>query len=277
MGIMYYNQEFLTSEQVTIPCDDRSFRYGDGLFETIPFYHRQPFRPELYLRRLQHGLDALKIDYNTDGLAAICHELIRQNTLESGFIRIQLSRGSGGRGYLPEKHIKPHLLAEILPPATTPESAALTVSSHRLPSQALQPFSPYKTAQKLTHTLSKMEANEHGYYDAILTNERDEITEVSSGNLFWIKSGTLFTPSLATGALAGITRAVLMELSPLPVSEIAAPLNLLQQAEEIFICNSAWGVLPVIEIAGMGALTTGPVTQQLQTLYQREVEQLCAG
>jgi branched-subunit amino acid aminotransferase/4-amino-4-deoxychorismate lyase len=106
----------------------------------------------------------------------------------------------------------------------------------------------------------------------IADESNNMLCEASSGNLFWVKGEKIYTPSLATGCLEGGTRAVLMRL--MKIEEIVAPLAILETADEVFITNCAWGVLPVTSLKPQGwRWQIGARAKQLQTALKHDIEQ----
>ena len=123
------------------------------------------------------------------------------------------------------------------------EGPALTVSPYR--TNTLSPLSGIKSVNYLEHALSWEEARSRDFDEAVVLNERGEIVSATMANLFWVTYGTLHTPSLATGALAGVTRARILNLAgelSMPHVEGVYDLSHLSAAEEIFLTSSGLGV-----------------------------------
>ena len=239
------NHALAQAENAQISIHDRGFRYGDGLFETLRVHAGVPYRFEWHMGRLARGLEAVRIEYDTAGLADDCRALIHANRMQNGLLRIQITRGAGGRGYLPEPDTQPNCLIETLPlPDVPAQPVDLWGSSYaRMPLSAL-PVNT-KLCQGMNAILARMEAADHECFDALMLGENGDISETSSANIFWVKDGVLYTPPLLTGALDGATRAAVMELSPLPVKEIRAGLVALAEAEAVILTNTVWKALPV--------------------------------
>lgn len=266
---IYLNGQFLPAEEALIPVADRGFRFGDGVFETIRVRGGVPYQLEWHLERLQKGLSAIKITCNLQ--PATCNQLIQKNNLREGFLRIAISRGVGSVGYLPMPDITPTIVIETLPLGNVPESANLYVSQYKKMPLTSLPVN-YKLAQGMNSTLARMEAQEQGCFEALQLNSDEMLCEASSGNLFWVKGDIIYTPSLATGCLDGSTCAVLMRL--MKIEEILAPLDILEAADEVFITNCAWGVLPVTALKPQGwSWQIGARARQLQTALKHDIEQ----
>lgn len=269
MSIIYMNGQFLSAEQALIPVADRGFRFGDGVFETIRVYAGVAYQLEWHLERLQRGLTAIKIVCGVQ--RAACNQLIEKNNLQNGFLRIAISRGVGSHGYLPQADIKPTIVMETLPLSDVPESASLYLSQFRKTSPSSLPTN-YKLAQGMNSTLARMEAQEHGCFEALQLTPDDFVSEASSSNFFWVKDDVIYTPALEAGCLEGSTRAALMRLTK--IEEIMALPSGLESADEVFITNCAWGVLPVTSLKPQGwNWKIGKIAKQLQTALKHDIEQ----
>jgi branched-subunit amino acid aminotransferase/4-amino-4-deoxychorismate lyase len=127
---------------------------------------------------------------------------------------------------------------------TLPEDGlALTVSPYRV--NTLSPLAGVKSVNYLDHLMSWEEARARDFDEAVVMNERGEVVSATMANLFWVTTGTLHTPTLSTGALAGITRARVLALA----SELSVPhvegvydLSHLSDAAEIFLTSSGLNV-----------------------------------
>jgi branched-chain amino acid aminotransferase len=266
---IYANGQFLSAEMPCIHPSDRGFRYGDGVFETVRLKGGKPYQWLFHLERLEAGLKALRITLNTDLLKPTCIELIRRNHAGDGLLRIAVSRGPGGRGYLPGRESEPTLVIETLTapprpaaPLTLWLSAYEKISPNALPVQV-------KLAQGLNSTLARLEAEAKGCDDALLLNAAGEICEMSGANIMWLARGKLFTPALACGVLNGSTRSALIRLSPWPVHEGAYTLDDLKDAEAVIACNVALGAVPIAVLAPQGfTWNSVALAQQLQDVLR---------
>lgn len=248
-SLCYINGNWAPSSTPIIHANDRGFRYGDGVFETIPVYNGKPYRLSFYLMRLSGGLQAIGINERFDDLPEIITEAITRNNAQNAMLRVAISRGAGGRGYTPDAQVTPTLLVEVLPATTPPESIQLYLAdARRIPAQCLPV--QHKLAQGLNSTLAILQAQEHGCNEALQLTIDGHIAEGSASNIIWQKGDALYTPALDIGVLAGITRKVIMEQRE--VHEVAEPLENLSDADAVIMCNSAWKALPVISLAPQG-------------------------
>src|SRR5947208_14467665 len=124
-----------------------------------------------------------------------------------------------------------------------PEELALTVSPYRV--NTCSPLAGVKTINRLEQVLAWEEARSRDFDEAVVVNERGEVASATTANLFWVRHGTVYTPALATGAVAGTTRARVVQLAEelaVPLAEGAHTLHELAEAEEIFLTSAALGV-----------------------------------
>lgn len=267
----YINGDYIGRAQAHLSVQDRGFRFGDGLFETIACYGGQPYQWDFHMDRLARGLAALRITAPAIEWRMIIDELLTRNLVRDGFIRIAISRGVGSRGYRPLPDITPTVVIECMKrPEMEETPAKLWVSSQIRPSHPSL-LTRFKTAQGLSSTLAVMEARDAGHDDALMLNEKGHICETSSANLFWVNNDTLYTPALDTGCLEGSTRAAVLRLSPVPVTETHAALEKLTHADGAFLTNCARGIRPITTINGTEHWThVHPIIAQLQASYRAD-------
>jgi branched-chain amino acid aminotransferase len=307
MPIAYFKDRFLPEEECVVPISDRSFRFGDGVFETFLVYNGAIYDYEHHRQRLQNGLTNFKIDLAIDHLRPLCEEVIARNRLTEGYVRIVVSRGSNGAnavGYLP-KDTTPYLLIQSLEKPYPPLRAiSLLCSSH--PASV---HTPSKTNNALIYTLALMEADDQGCDNALMltsppptggrpggghsgttkhasphpnpppAGEGDTryICETASGNIFWITSGTLHTPAATLPMVPGTMRRRVLELWDGPVNEGHFTLGDLQAADEIFMTNIASIIAAVHRIEPLGLKRpTGPLTAQLREKLDQDIFTACA-
>ncbi len=273
MPYVFINNKLLDSEKATISFEDRGFRFGDGVFETIAVTSGVPYQFDWHMERLRKGLHAIKISANLHQLHEQSRRLLKENQLKNGVLRIQVTRGIGSRGYLPDsKHPKAGatIVVETMPPPPpAPESASLIISAYEKITAESMPVQ-YKLCQGLNATLARIEATEKGAFDALLLNRDRMLCETSSGNLFWLKDGVLYTPMLSCGVLEGSMRAAVMRLSPYPVKEVKSLLSALEKAEAIFITNAIWPIVGITRIDGVSGSWTPTIPTSIKALVIKD-------
>lgn len=245
MDYVMLNHRLLPRENALVPVGDRGFRYGDGVFDALTVHDGVPYRFDWHVERLARGLAAIRLSCDLAFLHGECRELLRKNDVRHGLLRIQITRGGGGRGYLPG-NAAPTAVIETLPLPETPEApVSLWLSSWQKPAADALPVN-FKLCQGLNSTLARLEAADHGCFDSLQLNAAGQLAETSSANLFWIRNGELFTPALSCGILEGSTRDALMRL--VQVTETEAMPEALAEAETVFITNAALKILPVAKL-----------------------------
>lgn len=274
MSHVFLNGRFVPDTDAAVPVSDRSFLYGDGLFATIRVFNGKPFRWHQHFERLTAGARSLQIHvaFKADALLEHVLELVRLNRAPDALLRVTVSRGVGPRGYSPVGASQPVLVMTIhaIPQVdvSVPDHWKLITSTFRVRSD--DPFTRWKTANKLTNVMARMEAEQAGADEAILLNEQNEVCECSSGNLFWVEQGRVFTPPLTAGILPGVTRAVVMELlerSGEPAVEERCSIDRLQQAQAAFATMSSKGIVTVSSLDGTEILQS-PLVTNLHRRYQ---------
>jgi len=271
--LIFLNGRFVPEERAVVSVFDRGFLYGDGLFETMLISRGKPFRWTQHLDRLQRGADFLKIElpFTPEALRQFADELIAKNKTPEALLRLTLSRGVGIRGYSPRGAENPTIVMSLHPApardANNPPHWNLIMSSHRLP--ANEALAQFKTCNKLAQILARAEADAAGADEALLLNTDGFVVEGASSNLFWIQAGTICTPSLASGILPGVARAVVLEICQqlgLPIREANVSVEKLKCADGIFVSLSSLGVVEVISLNG-AIVKASTISKQIQESY----------
>lgn len=268
------NGTCLPAADAAIPVQDRGFRFGDGVFETIRLTRGVPYQWETHITRLEAGRIALKIPATAHNWADAARSLIAKKSAEEGFLRLTLTRGTGSIGYLPAPDSAPTWMVETLPPRPMPAAACrLWLSSLRRP-----PLSALPVNHKLLHgigsSLALLEAKENSADEAIQLSSEGHLCSAAAANIFWLEQEKLYTPSLETGCLAGTTRAAIMRLSPIPIIETRTLPGDLANAEAMFLTNCRVSIWPVRSLAPLQLTfnTAHPVINQLTQLLLADRE-----
>lgn len=237
-----------------ITASDRSFQYGDGCFSTLLIkqgkiqlwdYHQE--RMEACLQRLtMPSPDWLKIELALNQ-AAIGKPLAG--------IKLHISRGEGGRGYSPSQaHSSRITLSHFDFPAHyhqwQRQGVTLGVCEQRM---GLNPLlAGHKHNNRLEQVLLRGEMDRAGYDDGVCLDLNHHIVETTMANLFWVKNGTLYTPSLDNAGVAGVARRMILQSATsfgLTVEIGQFSIEHLIAADEVFMSNAIIEVAPVIGIA----------------------------
>lgn len=238
------NQKFVDESQAVISIKERACRFGDGIFETCKIVDGQIYDFENHIKRIKRGLNALQIDFVLTDLKKNSYDLIKKNKLENGILRISISRGIGSMGYLPVDNIKPLLIIETIKAHYPKKEIIIGVSKIKAPrrSRILQKC---KTMQGLNYVLTKINAKKQGHFDDIMLSEDGYISECSSTNIFFVKGKKIYTPAASCDLLCGLVRQKIIDKYPQKINLVKARLATLLNADEIFLTNSNFLVLPV--------------------------------
>ena len=264
---------------------DHGFLYGIGLFETFRTYNGKPFLLAEHLRRLTDGCHELGIVYepNLDKLTSQIEQLLQANHLEDAYIRYSLSAGVEALGFPSDNYAHPTEIIYIkpLPPKderTYEQGKALQLL--KLPRNTPEGLYRFKSFHYMNNILAKRELGQYPWAtgaEGLMLSEDGYVAEGIVSNLFFIKNGTLYTPSLDTGILPGITRAHVLGLAL--QLEISTQDGLyrwedLIDADEIFMVNSIQEIVPVTilytpsgQSYTVGSGSPGPITRQLIQVY----------
>jgi branched-chain amino acid aminotransferase len=272
--LVFLNGKLVAEEEATVSIFDRGFLYGDGLFESLRVYRGKVFRWREHWERLTRGAEFLKIriPFGMDDLAGHAAELIARNGLAEALLRITVSRGVGVRGYSPKGAEHPTVVMTLHP--VIEDAGELTrawrvvTASRRLP--AGEALAEFKTCNKLAQVLARAEADAAGADEALVLNTDGDVVEGASSNLFWIADGTVCTPALLSGILAGVTRLVVLEIcGKLGLRTAEARIKPVEfgRVEGAFVSLSTRGVIEIGEVDGQ-RIGTSLLTGRIRAEYE---------
>jgi len=258
-GLCWLDGRIMPVAEARIPVLDHGLLYGDGVFEGIRFYRSRPFQLAAHLDRLEDSARAIALELprKTSEMATIIGELVEAYGKPDGYIRLIVSRGVGPLGIDPAPCGKPTLIViadglTLVSDAIRQRGASLIIAAtRRLPADGLDPR--IKSLNYLNHILARIEANHAGADEAILLNRNGKVAEGTADNLFIVRDGELRTPPASDGALAGITRRVILELAErvdIPARETTLAPYDLYTADECFLTGTGAELIPVREIDG---------------------------
>ena len=271
------------SENLSISFYDHGFLFGDSVYEVVATHKTRPCFLYPHLQRLQNSAEgiSLSIPWSTQRFA----EELQRTLLEAGnpesYIRIIVTRGEGAVDIDPSSCAKPNVIVYVTAEKKYPAELYLSgvnlavVSVKRNARDALNPG--IKTGNYLNNILAVVEANRLGAHDAVMLNGKGDLAESTTSNLFFAHNGTLFTPALGCGILAGITRSMVMQLAQengISVEEGSLPVEALTSADEVFITGTIKRIMPVTRIDNklVGEGRPGPLTQKMMRLYADVLE-----
>ncbi len=269
-------------EEVTLKVTDNGFVFGDSAYETLRTYGGRPFELDRHLRRLRRTIGMLGFDLRTsdDEIKARIDACLSFASNPESYLRVIVSRGVGDMSYRFERIQAPTVAMYVKPLEPQNEAmyekgvAAIIASIRRNPIEALNPA--MKTSNLLNNALATREAHAKGAFEAILLNTRGEVAEAAGSNVFIVKGGSLLTPPLSCGLLAGITREITLEIAAatgVPHEERVLYPEDLRTADELFITSSLKELAPIVTLDGkpIGDGRPGPVTKALLAAYRARI------
>jgi aminodeoxychorismate lyase len=273
--LVFLNGRFIPEDRAVVSVFDRSFLYGDGLFEAVRICNGQPFRWTQHIERFLHGAGHLKIrpPFSSGEIQKHAAKLIQNNKTREALLRLNLSRGVGGRGYSPTGADSPTFVMTLHPAPKldlkNPPLWKLVTASNRLPTN--EPLAQFKNANKLPQILARAEADAAGANEALLLNTSGYVVEGTTSNLFWVRKGVVCTPPLAAGILPGVTRVAVLEICralAIPTKEVAPRSKELFSAQGAFMSMSSWGIVEAVELDGR-KLRRHACVKKIQRSYEK--------
>lgn len=253
----------------SLSLKDRGLAYGDGLFETIAVRGGQPILLDRHLARLAEGCARLAIAAD---IGLIGDELLRYAAaMGEGVLKLILTRGDGQRGYAPDPAAPGRRILQGNPPAAYPAAHAehgirLFPCTTRLSRQPL--LAGLKHLNRLEQVLARAEWQDSEHAEGLMLDRTGRVIEGVFSNLFIVRDGVLITADLQRCGVAGVMRAeILFQAESLAIPSQITDISLeqLQWADEVFVCNSVYGVWPVRAYAAL-SWPVGPLTRKLQSL-----------
>jgi len=286
-AVVYVNGRISLAADAVVPVFDHGFLYGEGVYETLRTYRRDPFLFSPHMDRLRRsaGLMALDVPFSdaqmrgwiADTMAA--HDRLLA-PLEEAYIRILLTRGVGALTYNPSACPAPTLVIIVKafppPPERTFTEGIMValVDVRRNHPSALNPT--IKSNNLLNNALAMQEALRHHADEALMQNHDGHVVECSQSNFFIVTGGRLRTAPLADGLLPGITRQFVMDLASdlgIQTDERSFTPQDVFAADEAFITGTTREVTPVVRVGErkIGTGSPGDVTLRLLGAFRQRV------
>lgn len=246
-----HNDEFAAVNQAILTASNRSFRYGDGLFESMRMCNGKLKFPEQHADRLRAGMKALKMEggnlLDEYFLKQKTAELCKKNKLKDN-VRFRLTVYRSGDGlYTPDSNKFGYVL----------EGSPLTESTYELNKKGLiadvydeltksvDKVSNYKTCNSLVYVMAGLYKKQYRLDEAFILNQHGFLCETISSNVFVVYNKEIYTPALSEGCIGGVMRSVVMGIArsnDIPLIEAQINPEVLKEAEEVFITNAIGGI-----------------------------------
>lgn len=253
----------------TLSLKDRGLAYGDGLFETIAVRNGFPVMLDRHVLRLTRGCQRLAI--NLDHGTMVTELLNYAAKLDEGVLKLIITRGDSLRGYAFDPSVQARRILLGNPPATYPaahteQGIRLFPCTTRLSDQPL--LAGLKHLNRLEQVLARSEWQDSDHAEGLMLDRAGRVIEGVFSNLFMVCDDVLITADLNRCGVEGVMRAELLfqaESLGIPTQITDITLDQLQSADEVFVCNSVYGVWPV-HACGALSWPVGPLTRKLQTI-----------
>ena len=278
-GVVYVNGVITSADAAVVPVFDHGFLYGEGVYETLRTYGREPFLLSEHMARLRRsaGMIALPVPMTDIDMAAEVQKTIDACPHDELYIRILLTRGVGDLTYNPKATPRPTLVIITkplpgFPAANYTDGIRVTlVGIRRNHPDALNP--QIKSNNLLNNAMAMQEALRVGADEALMRNHDGFVVECSQCNFFIVSNGVLRTPPLGDGLLPGITRQFVIGIAKelgIAVEETRILPVEAQGADEAFVTGTTREITPVTKIddADIANGQVGPVTKQLMAAFQ---------
>jgi branched-chain amino acid aminotransferase len=253
----YINHNGVISEldKPVLYVNNRGFRYGDALFETIRFSNNKPLFLKEHLQRLINGMRVLKMEmhplFSESFFEKSIFELIQKNGIGSdGRIRVTVYRNDGGF-YAPSDN-KVSFLIETYPKEEVGyvlNQKGLTVDLYTEFRKTPNALASIKSANSSIYVMAGIYKNQHQLDECILSNDKSHIIEAISSNIFAVKNGVLYTSPVEDGCVDGVMRKKIIQIAQqnkMAVYEISIMQNVLLGADELFLTNTIKGIQWVV-------------------------------
>ncbi len=248
---LFSDGKFVRTGKALISPNNRSFRYGDGFFETIKWNSGKILLEQYHMERLFHSLEILKFKppnyFNTDYISQAIHALVQKNQHHRlARVRVTIYRGDGGI-YDDQNHF-PHILIQTWD---------LNESNNRLNENGLEigifskaiksadHFSMIKSNNYLPYLMAAIWAKEEKLNEAVLLNSNGHLVDTTIANIFIITNGIIKTPPIADGPVAGVMRKhIILQLKKHEFEVVESSISAadLETASEIFLTNAIYGI-----------------------------------
>ncbi|MBK9944746.1 MAG: branched-chain amino acid transaminase [Kouleothrix sp.] len=280
---IWFNGELVPWERATVHVMTHALHYGSSVFEGIRCYSTPKgpaiFRLGLHTRRLFDSakIYRMELPFSAEQINQACKAVVRENGLQSAYLRPLVWRGYGELGVFPLKNPVEVMIAAVewgtyLGADALENGVDVAVSSWSRVAPNTLPAMAKAGGNYLSSQLIVMEAVRHGHAEGIALDVNGNLSEGSGENLFVIRDGVIYTPPVTAALLPGITRASVITLARTlgyEVREQNLPREVLYLADEVFFTGTAAEVSPIRSIDGItiGAGKRGPITTAIQNAF----------
>ena len=274
MNKVWCNGRLTKADDPAVAVLDRGLRFGFGLFETLLCLDGQPVAWNQHIARMETSAARFGMAMpNAGELRTGLDELLEAEALRTGTsrVRIALTGGTGGLDLEPGHDGVSWIEASAFSPPSEPASIALCPWTRN----ERDPLAGHKCSAYAGNLVALDWAKRHDLDEPLFANNRGELCEGATTNVFFVLDGVVRTPMVSTGCLPGVTRAVVLELGrtrgvPMEEGEFAS--GLISQATEVFLTSSLRGIQPVARCGARDLPAPGTLTKRLMDAYREWLE-----
>lgn len=254
MHYVNINGKILPADKAALPVDNGAFRYGYGLFETMLVQDGAIALREHHMERLYSGMQQLHLAIpallKPDWLAQQVLETVKKNNWLQ-LCRVRLQIYAGGGGLYGQDATKPAFLIECFElndEAIAFNEKGLSMGIAEGLNKSNDTLANLKSCNALVYAMAARQAKEQKWNDALVRNTQGNIIESTIANIFWVKHGTIYTPPLSEGCIAGVMRRHI--IAQVAVTEKALMPDELMLVDEVFLTNAIRKIRWVGSIGG---------------------------
>jgi branched-chain amino acid aminotransferase len=281
---IYINGLFWNIDKANISVFDRGFTYGDGLFETMRAYSGKIFRLEHHLDRLFSSAHSIFIELpiTRNEIQSAIYTTLKLNNLSNSIIKLIITRGEQCLEFNIDYNLPPTVVILTRPLMIISDDkykkgvGIKVYKNSAIRTQGIS--SQIKSCNYLSNIIIREKALRENFFEAVLLDQNNNVTEGSISNIFIIKNNQLKTPLLNESILNGIMRNAILELcieNNISYKEDLITEKDLYDADEIFLTNSVIEILPVCSINQYSLKNSGlgPMTKHIHSLLLKSFEE----
>ena len=249
MNFVVLNNKLISDKRIYLNNKNRGFLYGDGFFESIKIFNQSPFNFNNHYNRIEFSADFLNLKFliSKEELLKKIKELLLQNDIVNGSVRITIFRDSHGK-YYPINNESSYIITSLKDQNSSfinNDKLSLGVYTDNLKSASK--ISNIKSLNSLLYVLASKYAKSNGFDDVLLYNSSNNIIESTNSNLFLKSKNTVFTPPISDGCVDGSMRKLLISIIERKYKLTYKSLNVkdVSESDEIILSNAISGIKKV--------------------------------
>ncbi len=276
---VHHNGRLLSLSEARLSPGQSGLFNGWGIFTTLLIHRSVAFAQDRHWQRLSRDatLTHLSLPVGPAEVDRALHEVVAANSVVDGLARVYIVKNRVGIWQRCDDMPPLDFMVATADLPTYPDSVTLAARTDGR--HAAHPLAGAKVISWLPNVWMLYEAHQRGFHETLLLNERAEVAECTAANVFCVRDDRVETPPLESGCLAGVTRAILIELADelgLDLRERPMQLGELLAADEVFITSTSRGVLPVRRIEDHRIpVVMGPAVARLAEAFRRHLEAAC--